>query len=107
MKSSSAQKKQDLRVFMLDLLSIVPYYDAYLCEALRSHDVDVVLGAITYHLDRACFSRRNVNTRPGLLDLVGRFKFPKKFRRALKLLETTINMLALAVRFLWLCHLDA
>ena len=101
MKSSSAQKKQDLRVFMMDLLSIVPYYDAYLCEALRSHDVDVVLGAIIYHLDRACFSRRNVNTRPGLLDVVGRFKLPKRFRRALKLLETTINMLALAVRFLW------
>lgn len=103
MKPLSTDKKQGLRVFMMDLLSIVPYYDAYLCEALRSQDVDVTLGAITYHLDRACFQRHRVPIRPGLLDVVGKFKLPKGLRRALKLLETTMNLIALAIRFLWSC----
>src|SRR2546421_3230664 len=103
MKLNRAQKEQGLRVFMMDLLSIVPYYDAYLCEALRLQDVDVTLGAITYHLDRSCFKRHNVHIRPGLLDIVGRFRLPSGLRRALKLFETTVNLIALAIRFLWSC----
>ena len=94
-------REAQLRIFMMDLLSIVPYYDAHLCEALQTQNVSVMLGAITYHLDRSCFRRHNISTRPGLLDIVGRFKLPKRVRRVLKLLETAINMTAIAARFLW------
>ena len=90
-----------LRIFMMDLFSIVPYYDAYLCQALQSPDIAVNLGAITYHLDPSCFKKRGLRNRPGLVDFVGRLKLRKGFRRVVKLLESGVNMLALAIRFLW------
>jgi glycosyltransferase involved in cell wall biosynthesis len=86
---------------MMDLWAIVPYYDAYLCEALKRENVSVTLGAITYYLDPGCFARRNLHNAPGLMDIVGRFKLPKRLRQPLKLLETGINMVALAVRFIF------
>jgi len=89
-----------LRVFMMDLLSVVAYYDAYLCQALQAENISVTLGAITYHLDSSCFGRRSVSNDPGLLDFVGRFKLPKIIRQTLKVLEMIINILALALRFI-------
>jgi len=94
-------RKPRLRVFMMDLLSVVAYYDAYLCQALQSEDISVSLGAITYHLDRSCFDKRAIKNDPGLLDLVGRFTLPTIVRQTLKVLEMSINLLALAIRFLW------
>ena len=96
-----ARRKPRVRIFMMDLLSIVPYYDAYLCQALQSEDVSVTLCATTYHLDSSCFDKRGVKNHPGLLDFVGRFKLPKVLRRTLKLLEMSINMMALAIWFVW------
>jgi glycosyltransferase involved in cell wall biosynthesis len=90
-----------LRVFMMDLLSVVAYYDAYVCRALESEGMSVTLGAITYHFDRDCFSRLGVLNRPGLLDFVGRFKLPRLARQVLKVVEMGINILALAIRFTW------
>ena len=40
-----------IRVFFMDLWSIVPYYDTYLCESLSGARVEVRLGSITYHYD--------------------------------------------------------
>jgi glycosyltransferase involved in cell wall biosynthesis len=86
---------------MMDLLATVPYYTAYLSRALLAEGVDLTIGSITYYLDPTCFSSRGLKLRPGLLDVVGRYPLPKLPRRILKLLEGTINLLALAIRFLF------
>lgn len=92
-------KNRGLRVFIMDLLSVVAYYDAYLCRAIQSQGMSVTLGAITYHLDRHCFSRLGIRNEPGLFDLVGRFRLPNLWRRSLKVIEMCLNLLALVVRF--------
>ncbi len=88
------------KVFMLDLLATVPYYTAYLTRALLAEGVSVSLGSITYYLDPECFSSRGIPLRPGLLNFVGRFHLPRGLRRVFKLLESLLNMAALALRFL-------
>jgi len=88
-----------LRVFMMDMLSVVAYYDAHLCRALKSVGLDVRLGAITYHLDRDCFRRLGIRNNPGPIDVVGKFKLSATIRRILKVAETFLNMMALAARF--------
>jgi hypothetical protein len=90
-----------INVFMMDLWTTVPYYDAYLCRALASENLSLTLGAITYYLDPMCFARLGVRNDPGLLDVVGKFKFPTVIRRSLKFLESGINMAALAVKFVF------
>jgi glycosyltransferase involved in cell wall biosynthesis len=88
------------RIFMMDLWATVPYYTAYLSKALLAQGVDVTVGAITYYLDRECFTSRGIKVSPGLLDAVGKLNLPRLPRRALKLVEALINLLALTVRFL-------
>lgn len=88
-----------LNVCMVDLWSTVPYYDAYLCEALVSSGVTTTLAAITYYLDRGCFSRKGITPQTGLIDLVGKLDLPKRLRQILKLLEGLINLTALTFRF--------
>ena len=90
-----------LRVFIMDLLSVVAYYDAYLCRALKSEGVSTRLGAITYHFDRDCYRRLGVRNQPGPLDFVGRLKLPNVVRRLLKVFEMCLNTIALAVSFTW------
>ncbi len=90
-----------VKVFMMDLWATVPYYCAYLCRALRANDILVTLGSITYYLDPGCFSERGLRNRPGLLDVVGRFRLPRSLRRLLKLLESVLNMLATSLRMLY------
>jgi glycosyltransferase involved in cell wall biosynthesis len=51
-------------------------------------------------LDPECFRSRGIKVDPGLLNLVGRFNLPRLPRRVLKLVESTINLTALTVRFL-------
>jgi len=87
-------------VFMMDLWATVPYYTAYLSRALVQAGVDVMVGSITYYLDRGCFTSRGLRSEPGLLDLVGKRDLAPGPRRALKLGEAMLNMGALAVRFL-------
>ena len=89
-----------LRVFMMDLLAIVPYYTAYLSRALMAEGVDLTVGSISYYLDPSCFSSRGIKVDPGLLDVVGKFPLPRLPRRVLKLLEALVNLSALTVRFL-------
>ncbi len=88
------------RVFMMDLWATVPYYTAYLSRALQQAGLEVVVGSITYYLDPECFRSRGLQARPGLLDVVGRFRIPAGPRRALKMLEALINMTALTLKFL-------
>jgi glycosyltransferase involved in cell wall biosynthesis len=84
---------------MMDLLSIVPYYDGHLCAALAGEDgLRVTLGAITYQHDRGYFRRQGVRNRPGL-DIAARLPLPAALLRPLKALEATLNLAALAPRF--------
>jgi glycosyltransferase involved in cell wall biosynthesis len=88
------------RVFMMDLLATVPYYTAYLSQALlRESAVELQVGTIDYYLDPQCFSSCGIKVDPGLLNVVGRFKLSKLPRRVLKLAESMVNLAALAVRF--------
>ncbi|HEV2647180.1 MAG TPA: glycosyltransferase family 4 protein [Acidobacteriaceae bacterium] len=88
------------RIFMMDLLATVPYYTAYLSKSLLHDNVDLTVGSISYYLDPACFTSRNITLDPGLLNLVGRFNLPRVLRRILKLAEAVLNLAALTLRFL-------
>jgi len=84
----------------MDLWAVVPYYTAYLSKALLWEDVDLRVGSITYYLDPECFRSRGIPLSPGPLNLVGRFRLPKLPRRIFKLIESTLNLCALTVRFI-------
>jgi glycosyltransferase involved in cell wall biosynthesis len=88
-------------VFMMDLWAIVPYYTAYLSRALLKESVNLTVGSITYYLDTQCFESREIPLDPGLLNIVGRFRLPTFPRRVFKLIESTINLLALTLRFIF------
>jgi glycosyltransferase involved in cell wall biosynthesis len=85
---------------MMDLWAIVPYYTAYLSKALLHHGVDLTVGSIDYYLDPDCFRSRGLFPDPGLLNVVGKYRLPKLPRRILKLIESTLNLCALAIRFM-------
>lgn len=86
-------------VLLFDPLTAVPYYDASLASALAGKKTRVQLAAITYYLDRSCFSRMGVENRPGWLDIVGRYDLPRPLRRCAKLLELAANLTVLFSRF--------
>jgi glycosyltransferase involved in cell wall biosynthesis len=88
------------KVFMMDLWAAVPYYTAYLAKALRGEPVALTVGSISYYLDPNCFSSRDIKVDPGWIDVVGRWQLPRTLRRVLKLLEGTINLCVLTVRFI-------
>ncbi len=102
---ASVTRVPPMRVFMMDLLTIVPYYNGHLCAALKNIDgLQVDLGSITYHLDRGFFQRQQL--RPGaglaagLIDVVSRFSIgPDLVRRVLKTLECLLNICILMVNF--------
>ncbi len=96
---SSSALIQPRRIFMMDLLAVVPYYTAYLSRALLDAGADLTVGSITYYLDPGCFSSRQIKNNPGALDLVGRFPLPRLPRRLLKFAESLVNLSALALRF--------
>ncbi len=85
---------------MMDLLAIVPYYTAYLSRALLRQGSKLTVGSITYYLDPGCFRSLGVPLDPGPLNLVGRLRLPKLPRRVLKLVEVTLNLCALTLRFI-------
>ncbi len=88
-----------VQVFFMDLWATVPYYTAYLSRALLAAGVQVQIGSITYYLDRECFRARGLRLEPGASDVVGGRDLPRTVRRALKLLEGVVNLLALSLRF--------
>jgi glycosyltransferase involved in cell wall biosynthesis len=89
-----------LKVFVMDLWCYVPYYDGYLCKSLQNENVDVTVGAISYHRDCGHFARQGLRNDPGLLDIVARLNIRNPHvRRILKFIEFFINSAALAIRF--------
>ena len=89
-----------LKVFVMDLWCYVPYYDGYLCKSLRDEDVDVTVGAITYHRDRGHFARHGLCNDPGLVDIVAGLNIRNpRLRQILKFVEFIINSVALMIRF--------
>lgn len=89
------------RVFMLDLLSIVPYYTSELSAALlRRSDIELELGAITYYLDPGCYERHGLTFAPAVLDVVSQSpKLPRAARRVSKTVEYLANLGRLSLRF--------
>ena len=101
--SATRQSDRPIRVFMMDLLSIVPYYTGHLCAALKDvEELKVDIGTITYHLDPDFFHRKKLQTSPGAIDLVSKVRINSDMlRRALKTSEWLINMVALAFRLVF------
>jgi glycosyltransferase involved in cell wall biosynthesis len=85
----------------MDLWATVPYYTAYLSRALLKERVNLMVGSISYYLDRTCFSSRGIKLDPGAFDVIGKFQLPRLPRRILKLSESILNLSALATRFLF------
>ncbi len=90
-----------IQVFMMDLLSIVPYYTGHLCSALKQvKGLHVKLGSITYHLDRDFFKRQKIRTHPGAFDVISKVDIRLAWvRRVLKTAEWVVNLAALGMRF--------
>ena len=98
-RRSSSNPPTSPRIFMMDLLAVVPYYTAYLSRALLDAGASLTVGSITYYLDPDCFSSRRIHNDPGAIDLVGRFALPRLPRRLLKFVESLVNLSALTLRF--------
>ena len=98
--ADGAPNRSKLRVFVMDLWCIIPYYTAHLCTSLKEQNVEVVLGSISYHFDPACFEKVGLKNDPGVLDIVGKFRIRQPMlRRGLKFVESCINMAVLPLRF--------
>ncbi len=97
----SCVEAAEMRVTMLDLLSVIPYYTGHLCAALRCFpNVRVSLASVTYQHDPQFFRREGIRNDPGVLDLTSNLRgTPPPLRRALKLFEYLLNLAALTVRF--------
>jgi glycosyltransferase involved in cell wall biosynthesis len=90
-----------LRVFLMDLLSMVPYYTGHLCVSLRQvPGMEMTLGSITYSHDRRFFNRVGLLNDPGCLDIA--YSLPNAIapiRSALKVLECLLNLAGWTLRF--------
>lgn len=92
-----------VRVVMLDLLAIVPYYCAHLCSSLSGHgSVSVLLASVAYRHDPECFRGSGVQRSPIGVDWVSRVpRLPDMVRQGLRAAEYLFNLTALAVRSLF------
>lgn len=98
---TSREHGRRAKIMMFDPLATVPYYTAYIAQALIHTGADLQIASITYYLDPTCFSSRALPLRPGCLDVVGRFHLARGPRRIFKLLELGVNLLALSARALF------
>jgi glycosyltransferase involved in cell wall biosynthesis len=98
--STIAHRGRRLQIYIMDLLSNVPYYTGHLSAALGGlEDLHVTLGSITYSYDPEFFRRHDLENQPGLLDVTYRLpKMPAALRRAAKLAEYLLNLAALAAQ---------
>jgi glycosyltransferase involved in cell wall biosynthesis len=98
----AALLSERVRVLILDLWCYIPYYDRYLCEALSEVNVRPQLAASSYYLDPEYFRKHGVRNRPGMLDLVAKLRLSNQtLRRLLMLLESCLNMSALALQLMF------
>lgn len=89
-----------IRVFMMDLWCYTPYYDRYLCESLASENIEVILGSVCPYEDPKYFAKNGLHNDPGLVDIVPKLGISNDtLRRALMLVESSVNMAALLARF--------
>jgi len=89
-----------IRAFMMDLWCYTPHYDRYLCEALRRENIEAILGSVCPYQDPEYFARNGLRNKPGLVDVVPKLGISNDYvRRALMLVESSINMAALMARF--------
>lgn len=89
-----------MRVFVMDLLCMVPYYNGSLMKALSALNMDVRLGSITFHYNKKYFAKNNVKLQRGMIDVIGRCSIRNKIiRRALKLAEYLLNLLLMRLIF--------
>ena len=49
--SHSPAKSPMTSVYMMDLWCQIPFYDAYLCNALEAEGIACVLGSTNFHLE--------------------------------------------------------
>jgi glycosyltransferase involved in cell wall biosynthesis len=92
----NSENTRPLRICMLDLAAIIPYYAGHLCAALRGRPAAVSLASVTYQHDPEFYRQAGIRNRPGLVDLTYRLKHaPERIRRASKLLEYLVNLAAL------------
>lgn len=91
-----------MKVFIMDMLCMVPIYNRYLCNALQATNPDTFLGSISFHLQPGYFAKHKVHRQPGMIDIVSRFSFrSRNVRQLLKLAEYLLNLISLTVRFLF------
>ena len=89
-------------IYMMDLWCQIPFYDAYLCMALRREGLPCVLGATSFHLEPDYFRRHGLKNDPGLGSFASRLNIKNpKIRRTLRFLEFCGNITTLALRFLF------
>ncbi len=98
--TSVTTKPKPIRVYLMDMWSIIPFYMGHLCAGLREESVDAVLGSVRYHLDRDYFKRHAISPDPVLLDSGGRIQ-SKFFRRIVKSGEYLFNLAVLGSRFVF------
>lgn len=91
----STQKQ--IRVYLMDLWSFIPYYMARLCAALRAESVDATLGSVRYHLDRKYFQNAGITPDSFLIDMGGSLQ-SSFLRRVVKSCEYLINLSVLSIR---------
>ena len=90
----------DIRVFVMDLLCISPFYDRYLLENLRALNPQITFGAISFHLDREYFARHHIEHNSYIVDVVARMGVPSAtLRRGFKFIEYLLNLVILSTRF--------
>jgi glycosyltransferase involved in cell wall biosynthesis len=89
-------------IYMMDLWCQTPFYDAYLCNALKREGLSCVLGATNFHLEPDYFHRLGLKNDPGLGSFASRLNIRNpKIRRTLRFLEFCGNITTLALRFLF------
>jgi len=92
--------KDVIKVFMMDLWGYTPYYDRYLCECLANQRIQVTLGSVSPYKDPEYFARNSLRNNPGLVDVVAKLGISNDgLRRALMLIESSVNMASLLARF--------
>lgn len=97
-----AVNSKRVRVFLMDMLSIVPYYTGHLCAKLQEIEaIDLTVGAIPYGYDKTFFQRMGVRTDFMLMNLSARLSSGIAIRRPLKAIECLWNLIFLAGRFLF------
>ena len=94
---STEKKQRDIRVYVMDMWSFIPYYMARLCASLRAESVDAILGSVRYHLDRGYFHKSGLAPDRLLIDAAGTIK-SKFLRRLMKSCEYVANLAMLGIR---------